>query len=66
MKKQAQDEEEDLDYNDLCSECFKHDECHKNGIDYDQIDKCNAELRHQREIEFFDGKRPEIEPFVLS
>lgn len=46
---------------------FKHDECHKSGIDYDQIDKCNAELRHQREIEAFDGKeKPDIEPFVLS
>jgi hypothetical protein len=50
---------EDLDYNDLCTECFKHDECHKNGIDYDQIDKCNEELDKQRREE---RQRKEPEP----
>jgi len=32
-------------YNDTCSDCTKHDECHKNGeIDYDAVKKCVEEL----------------------
>jgi hypothetical protein len=52
------EEFEELDYNDLCTECFKHDECHKDNIDYDQIDKCNEELRKQVE-EGKQQKEPE-------
>ena len=32
-------------YNDTCSDCTKHDKCHKNGtIDYDAVEKCVKEL----------------------
>lgn len=34
----------DYDYEDLCTECDRHNICHKNSIDYDEIDKCNGAL----------------------
>ena len=40
-------EEIDLSYEDLCTECEFHDKCHKNGINYDEIDKCNDALNAQ-------------------
>lgn len=39
------------DYNDYCSDCEKHDKCHKNGIDYNKILKCKKEIEKLKEIE---------------
>ena len=33
------------DYNDICSDCEDHDKCHKNGINWEKLDKCKGEIR---------------------
>ena len=35
-------------YNDTCSDCIKHDECHTNNeIDYDAVEKCVKEIHDE-------------------
>jgi hypothetical protein len=51
-------EEIDLSYEDLCTECEFHDKCHKTGIDYDEIGKCNCELSKQLEQDDYFGFQP--------
>jgi hypothetical protein len=56
-------EEIDLSYEDLCTECEFHDKCHKNGIDYDEIDKCNGGTSIQLDKDDFERfKRKDPEP----
>ena len=56
-------EETDYSYEDLCTECNLHDACHKNGIDYNELDKCNESLNRQIVAKF--EKDPEPKEKVL-
>lgn len=61
-------EEIDLSYEDLCTECEFHDKCHKNGINYDNIDECNEQLGKQLTQDGYFGaesKIPEAKEKVL-
>jgi len=31
------------DYDGLCTECDFHDKCHKNGIDYAKVERCQID-----------------------
>ena len=56
-------EEIDLSYEDLCTECEFHDKCHKNSINYDNIDVCNEQLNNQlTKDDYFESEPKTPEP----
>lgn len=40
-------------YSDTCSDCTQHNMCHKNGIDYDAVERCVKEI--DAELRRLDG-----------
>ena len=53
------------DYEIVCYECNFHDKCHKNGIDYDKIERCKMRKIIREQYRIWQERKEKPKPIKV-
>jgi len=53
------------DYEIVCYECKFHDKCHKNGIDYDKIERCKMRKIIREQYRIWQKRKEKPKPIKV-